>query len=92
MLCSDNRRAVPAAEGCHPVVANTLHHFVTLAPESILCPMAQDSLGLRIPENDVLVHVDGVGPVWGTFKPVQETGRNSFHLKSPESAAADFYP
>ena len=91
MLCSDHRRAVPAAEGCHPVVTNSLRHFVTLAPESILRPMAQDHLRPEIPENDVLVHVDGIGPIWGTFQPVKETVRNSSHRKRPGGAVAESY-
>ena len=83
MLCCDDRWAVPAAEGCHPVVTNALRDVVTLPPKSILRLVAQDHLSLGIPENDVLFHVDGVGPVWGVLQPVEETGRNRFHLKRP---------
>ena len=62
---------VAGAERGRAVQGQTLQNFVALPSQDLFGFISQNSPSPGVPEDDVLVQVDGEGAVGGCFQPVQ---------------------
>lgn len=64
-------RTVAGAKGSGAVEGEAMEDLVALPAQDLFGSISQNALGLGVPEDDVLVQVDGEGAVGGRFQSLQ---------------------